>query len=70
MAGFKCVPGGELTLAASAIAIAIAKEVEDDDELNILANLILAIGGNLAMIAAQRAVCPPPNCRDSLPPLL
>lgn len=64
MAGFKCVPGEELTLAASTIAIAIAKEIEDDNELNVLANLILAIGGNLAMIAAQRAACPPPSCRE------
>lgn len=64
MAGFKCIPGEELTLAASTIAIAIAKEVEDNDELNILANLILAIGGNIAMISAQRAVCPPPPCKN------
>jgi len=64
MSCFKCTPGEELTLAASTIAIAIAKEVEDNDDLNILANLILAIGGNIAMISAQRAVCPPPSCKD------
>lgn len=64
MAGFKCVPGGELTLAASTIAIAIAKEIDDDDALNVLANLVITIGSNLAMIAAQRAACPPPSCRE------
>ncbi len=64
MAGFKCIPGEELTLAASTIAIAVAKDFEDNDDLNILANLVLAIGGNLAMIAAQRAACPPPSCKE------
>ncbi|NCB73252.1 MAG: hypothetical protein EOM51_00695 [Clostridia bacterium] len=64
MSCFKCTPGEELTLAASTIAIAIAKEVEDNNDLNVLANLVISIGSNLAMIASQRAACPPPSCKD------
>lgn len=64
MASFNCVPGGELALAASTIAIAVAKEIDDNDALNVLAILITTIGDNLSLIAAQRAACPPPNCKD------
>ena len=71
MSGFKCVPGEELILAASTIAIAIAKEVEDNDALSVLSALVVAIGDNLALIATQRDACPPSKCKEyRIPPLL
>lgn len=57
MSDFKCIPGGQLAFTATAIAIAIAKEVEDNDDLNILASLFNVVGDNLALIAAQRQAC-------------
>lgn len=64
MSSFKCVPGDQLALAASAFAIAIANEVEDDDDLVTLSNLFSAVGSNLALIAGQRENCPPSKCDD------
>ncbi|MBP8640131.1 MAG: hypothetical protein KBI01_04430 [Oscillospiraceae bacterium] len=58
------MPGGQLAYIASTIAIALAEKVEDNDELNVLAILITTIGDNLSLIAAQRAACPPPSCKD------
>lgn len=57
MSDFKCIPGGQLAFSATAIAIAIAKEVDNNDDLNILASLFTVIGDNLALIAAQRQAC-------------
>lgn len=64
MSNFKCVPGDQLALAASAFAIALANEVEDIDDLATLSNLFSAIGSNLSLIAGQRENCPPPKCDD------
>ena len=59
MCDFKCIPGGQLAYIASTVAIAIADEVTDNDELNVLALLVTLVGDNLSLIAAQRAACPP-----------
>lgn len=64
MSNFKCVPGDQLALAASAFAIAIAKEVEDIDDLATLSNLFSAISSNLALIVGQRENCPPSKCDE------
>lgn len=63
MSSFKCVPGDQLALAASAFAIAIANEVEDIDDLSTLSSLFSAISSNLALIAVQRENCPP-KCNE------
>ena len=66
MSDFKCIPGGQLAYAAATLAIAIAKEVEDNDDLNILSSLFNVIGDNLALIAAQRQACVPDNSVKSI----
>ena len=65
MPDFKCIPGGQLAFTATTIAIAIAKEVQDNDDLNILASLFTVIGDNIALIAAQRQACESSNSSDS-----
>jgi len=56
---FKCIPGGQLAYIASTVAIAIAEEVTDNDDLNVLALLVTVVGDNLSLISAQRAACQP-----------
>lgn len=56
MSSFKCISGGELVGLASAAAIAMSKQFDDDD-LNILSNFYSALGSNLGVIAAQREAC-------------
>ncbi len=69
MSGFKCIPGEQLTLAATTIAIAISKEIEDNDDLNILSGIFSAIGDNLGIIASQRQACPSKECEEKQAPL-
>ena len=64
ISSFNCIPGGQLAYVASTIAIALAEKVNDNDELNVLSLLLTTIGDNLSLIAAQRAACPPPSCKD------
>ncbi len=61
MSGFKCVPGDQLALTASALAVSIAQQTEDSGELALLAAFFTLVGDSLALIAAQRQACPPPN---------
>ena len=35
----------------------ISQEIKSDDELNVIGNLLIAIGSNLALGAAQRSSC-------------
>lgn len=47
------VPGEKLVGAAAAIAVSLSERL-GLDEINVLANLLNAVGDNLAVIAAQR----------------
>lgn len=46
----------ELTAFITAVAIAVAKNVQDNDELDLLAASFTQLGDTLATIAAQRAL--------------
>lgn len=41
----------------SLITLLIADNVKDNDELNVLANVIVSIGDSLSAIASQRQLC-------------
>ena len=56
MSQLKCIPGGQLSYLASAIAVFISKGFDNDD-INILSSLFSAIGDSLGIIAAQQAAC-------------
>ncbi|MCI1960030.1 MAG: hypothetical protein LKJ25_10460 [Clostridia bacterium] len=45
---------GELVASISALAIAIAKQIPDDDELSLLATAMTQLADTLSTIAAQR----------------
>jgi len=47
----------ELPLGLTALACAIAEQIQDDDELALTSAILVQLGDNLALIAAQRAVC-------------
>ncbi|MBN7772796.1 DUF6774 domain-containing protein [Clostridium aminobutyricum] len=47
----------ELTAAISSLAIVIAKNIPDDDELDLLAATLTQLGDTLATIAAHRSLC-------------
>ncbi|WP_101698557.1 hypothetical protein [Clostridium minihomine] len=51
-----CVPGEDLVLIASSIAVSLANG-RSTDEVNVLGNLLQAIGENLSLIASQRSAC-------------
>lgn len=55
MSKLKKLTGDELVYIAATIAVTVAKEIDNTDAI-ILSNLLGAIGGNLAIIAAKRAV--------------
>lgn len=47
----------ELTATITAIAIAIAKDIPDDDELGMLAAMLTQLADTLETIAAHRSLC-------------
>jgi len=47
----------ELPLGLTALACAIAEQIQDNDELALTSAILVQLGDNLALIAAQRAVC-------------
>jgi len=49
--------GCELVFGISALAIAIAVQIEDTDDLTVIAAAFTQLGDTLAIIAAQRARC-------------
>ena len=49
----------ELPLGLSALACAIADQIDDVDELALTSAILVLLGDNLALIAAQRTVCTP-----------
>ena len=49
--------GCELAIAISTFASAVAAQIEDDEDLNVLAASITQFGDTLATIAAWRARC-------------
>jgi hypothetical protein len=52
----QCYPGSDLVLLAASIAVALSEGLSADDT-NVLSGLIVAIGDNLAIIAAQKQLC-------------
>jgi len=51
------VNGCEFSIAVSALASAFAAQIEDDEDLNVLAAAVTQFGDSLALIAAWRARC-------------
>jgi len=51
------VNGCELAIAITAMASAVAAQIEDDEDLNVLATAATQFGDSLATIAAWRARC-------------
>ena len=51
------IDGCELVLGISALAIAIAAQIEDIDDLTVIGAAFTQLGDTLAIIAAQRARC-------------
>ena len=49
--------GCELVLGITALAIAIAAQIEDTDDLTVIGAAFTQLGDTLAIIAAQRARC-------------
>ena len=49
--------GCELAIGISALASAVAAQIEDDEELSLLAAMLTQFGDTLATIAAWRAKC-------------
>ncbi|MCL2843637.1 MAG: hypothetical protein FWE28_09340 [Oscillospiraceae bacterium] len=49
--------GCELALGITALASALAAQIEDDDDLSVLAAAVTQFGDTLATIAAWRARC-------------
>ena len=49
--------GCELTVGITALAIAIAGQIEDIDDLSVAAAALTQLGDSLALIAVQRARC-------------
>jgi len=49
--------GCELALSVTALATVFAAQIEDDEDLNVLATVFTQFGDSLATIAAWRARC-------------
>ena len=49
--------GCELAIGITALASAVAAQIEDDEDLNVLAAAVTQFGDTLATIAAWRARC-------------
>ena len=49
--------GDKLIVLSAIISTIISQEIKSDDELNVIGNLLIAIGSNLALGAAQRSSC-------------
>ena len=49
--------GCELVIGITALAIAIAAQIEDDEELVLMAAALTQLGDTLATLAASRAKC-------------
>lgn len=47
----------ELPLGLAALSCAIAAKIDDPDELAMTSAILVLLGDNLALIAAQRAMC-------------
>ena len=58
----------ELPLGLSALACAIADQIDDVDELALTSAILVLLGDNLALIAAQRAVCSPTEHQPEVQP--
>ncbi|MCC3866796.1 hypothetical protein [Terrisporobacter mayombei] len=49
--------GDQLIVLAAIISSIIYQEIQDDDELNTVGNLFVAIGSNILLGVGQRSVC-------------
>lgn len=49
--------GDQLIVLGSIISAIICQEIQNDDELNTIGNLLIAIGSNIVLGVGQRSVC-------------
>ena len=49
--------GDQLIVLGAIISAIVCQEIQDDDELNTIGNLLIAIGSNIVLAAGQRATC-------------
>lgn len=49
--------GDQLIVLGAIISAIIYQEIQDDDELNTIGNLLIAIGSNIVLGVGQRSVC-------------
>lgn len=52
----QCLPGSDLVLLSASIAIGISNDLSADDTA-VLSGVFMAIGDNLAIIAAKKQAC-------------
>jgi len=56
--------GCELSVGVTALAIAIAAQIEETEELSLLGAVLTQLGDTLATIASQRALCESRKARE------
>lgn len=57
--------GNQIIVLGAIISAIIYQEIQDDDELNTIGNLFVAVGGNILVGVAQRSACSKSNTTDN-----